>query len=82
MSVNSASALLAILTELSMRIALQCMKKELGAGMAVVADIMEGEAKAESNGVTVEERFARKEGFRFVIWCCGDAGGWEAVLGL
>ena len=66
MSVNSAFALAAILGTLGMRIVLQRANKKLASG-AAVEDIMVGESNTAIQGVTEEERLARKEGFRYII---------------
>ncbi|KAI0175017.1 MFS transporter [Pestalotiopsis sp. NC0098] len=65
MSVNSAFALMAILTALAMRMVLQRANKKLDGG-ADVADVMHGEAEAEISGLVEEERLARRSAFRYI----------------
>lgn len=65
MSVNSAFALMAILTALFMRVVLRRANKKLDEGADVV-DVMHGEAEAEISGLVEEERVARRRAFRYI----------------
>lgn len=64
MSVNSGFALGAIILATAMRIILQRANKKLESG-ADVADIMKGEAQAQIEGLSEEDRAARRAAFRY-----------------
>jgi hypothetical protein len=59
MSVNSAFALLALLTRCACALCCSARKEKLNAGMVVVvADVVIGKAEVEIKGVAEEERVA------------------------
>ncbi|KAH6951268.1 major facilitator superfamily domain-containing protein [Ilyonectria sp. MPI-CAGE-AT-0026] len=64
MTVNSGFALGVIILAMTMRIILQRANKKLDSG-ADVADIMKGEAQAQIEGLSEEDRAARRAAFRY-----------------
>lgn len=66
MATNSGFALLAILLALFMRMVLLNSNRKLAAGDSAVHEVMVGEARAEIQGITEEERRNRKEAFRYI----------------
>lgn len=66
MATNSGFAILAIALALSMRCVLLKANKKLETGDSAIGDVMFGEAHAEIQGITAEERRTRKDGFRYI----------------
>lgn len=66
MATNSGFALVAIVLALFMRFVLLRANKKLSAGDSAVGEVMVGEARAEIQGISEEERRTRKEGFRYI----------------
>lgn len=64
-SLNSASAVMGILFAISMRMVLLRANKKIAMG-GDVAQVMRGTAEQEIEGLTDEERLARKQDFRYV----------------
>lgn len=66
MATNSGFALVAISLALFMRMVLRRANKRLAEGDAQIGEVMVGQATQEIQGITDEERRARKEGFRYI----------------
>lgn len=66
MATNSGFALLAILLAYFMRRVLLSANKKLAMGDSVVSEVMVGQARAEIQGISEEERRNRREGFRYI----------------
>lgn len=65
MSLNSAFAVAGIVLAVFMRVILVQANKKIAAG-GDVAQVMRGSAEHEIEGISDEERLARKQGFRYV----------------